>query len=98
MISCQRSTGSWLHSLTSSNRAHDASTSSPSASGPSLWQKAERADPKQAGRGAHPPERFQLGMVGDFISESGAIEHRYGGRFRSEPSVIKKEFALSGSE
>ena len=26
-------------------------------------------------------------MVGDFISESGAIEHRYGGRFRSEPSI-----------
>ena len=27
-------------------------------------------------------------MVGDFISESGAIEHRYGGRFRSEPSAL----------
>jgi hypothetical protein len=45
-----------------------------------LLGKAERADPKQAGRGAVPRaisarnrERDQLGMVGDFISESRAI-------------------------
>jgi hypothetical protein len=37
-----------------------------------LLGKAERADPKQAGRGAI-PGRFQLGMVGDFISELRAI-------------------------
>jgi hypothetical protein len=48
--------------------------------GTPLLGKAKRADPKQAGRGASPRAisdrnrgRDHLGMVGDFISESGAI-------------------------
>ncbi len=62
------------HSSISRNRAHGASTSSPSASGPSLAKPKEWTlnRPEEA----LPPS--------DFSSESGAISFRNGGRFRSE--------------
>jgi hypothetical protein len=46
-----------------------------------LLGKAERADPKQAGRGAI-PGRFQLGIVSEIISEWWAISFRNRGRFK----------------
>jgi hypothetical protein len=66
---------------TSSNRAHGASISSPSASasGPSLAKPKERTltRPEEA----LPPERFQLGFGGEIISDWGAISFRNRGRF-----------------
>jgi hypothetical protein len=47
-----------------------------------LLGKAERADPKQAGRGAIPPSDFSSEFVSEIISEWWAISFRNRGRFK----------------